>query len=105
MEENQIDERHEDATSPWRLKQVFSKMDEPTEDKIPYTTHYVWLTNTNQPKEMTDMIDATENIGYSHHIGISMNTLKSTILRLISGLTLSSPFLKLKNGLNHMELK
>jgi hypothetical protein len=51
-------------------------MDEPTEDKIPYTTHYVWLTNPSQPKEMTDMIDSTENIGYSHHIRITMNTLK-----------------------------
>ena len=54
MEVNQIDERYDYATSPRRLKTAFTHIDKPIEDKIPYISHYVWLTNPNKPREMVD---------------------------------------------------
>ncbi|CDW81086.1 UNKNOWN [Stylonychia lemnae] len=71
-----IDMRYRYVTSPERMQTAFKHINAPTEDKIPYLAHHVWLTHPDKPKEMLSQSTTNSKDGYEFHLNVTQRTLK-----------------------------
>ncbi|CDW86179.1 UNKNOWN [Stylonychia lemnae] len=72
---NGFDKTYHSTVDINRYKEGFKHIYIPTDDKIPYITHMVWLTHSDHPKEMIRQVDLKQK-GYEFHLNVTIKTLK-----------------------------